>query len=1504
MIAAGSPDAWRALVDASPVGQLLLDSRARILYANPAAAQWLGRSPETLIDSDFPHPVTPGSVVELPISKAREAPLEVEIGRTEVTWQGRPALLVSMHDVTDRRRLQSLKNQRVKVLERMAAGAPLDEVLHAVVALVESQFPQSICTVMLLDPDGLRLRHGASTRLPQALIDAFVGAEIGPGRGSCGTAAYARRNVIVADIATDPLWDDWRELALDNGLQSCWSVPIFSSTRQVVGTFATYHSTPYTPAAAELELTEACAHITSIAIERHRAEAQLQLLETCVEHLNDLVVITEAGPLDAPGPRMVFVNDAVLRLTGYRRDELLGQSPRILQGPLTQRGELDRIRTALEAARPVRAEVINYDRQGGQYWLQLDITPITAADGRLTHFVAIERDITQYKAIEATMRESEQRFRIVAKATNDAIWDWDLRTDAIWWSEGLQTLFGHAVADIEPAKRVAWTRRVHPDDRERVVQGIHAVIDGGGQDWNDAYRFQRADGSYAQVEDRGYVLRDDDGRPVRMIGGMNDVSARKQAEAEASRALEQLRVSEAKYRMLFEGNPHPMWVYQRSSLRVLAVNAAAVAHYGYTRDEFLAMRLTDLRPAEDVERLLDVVEQSAPGFHYSDGWRHRCKDGSLIEVEISSGDILFDGQPARMVLANDITRRTQAERELARVSRAERMLSLCNQAVVQVETEQDLLQAVCRIGVETGDYPFAWVGFARDDEQRTIEPMAYHGSGAGYLQQIRISWRDDVPDGQGPAGRIIRTGAPVLVEDIEHDASFRPWAAEALQHGFRAMVGLPLRDGDRTVGVLCFYPGSSQSLVADELKLLQKLADSLAHGIDFIRSREERRRVHAAVVRMATAVSTSTGEDFFPQMALAMAEAVGADAAYILRWLPGQPPQGKALAVVTDGRQHPDFECVLENIPCIRLLREPVGVVTEDLLDEFPGIFDLTGIEASAYVGRRFDNPHGEPLGSLCVLFREPLAKTEFIVSTLSIFAARAGAEQERQAADARIRQQAALLDKARNAIIVRDLDGRITYWNHGAERMYGWTADEVLGRINRDDSVDDSKLLEDINNALLRDGEWIGRLDRQHRDGTSITVEAYCTLIRSADGTPHSMLAIVNDITQRVQLEQRLQRSERMEAIGQLTGGVAHDFNNLLTVMLGNAEMLVEKLAGQPPLLELAELTYTAAARGAELTHHLLAFARRQALEPVPVQVNALIASMNVLLRHTLGGEVEIETTQTAGLWDALIDPAQLEGALLNLCLNARDAMPGGGRLTIETANVWIDQDYADKHAEVRPGQYVRVAVSDTGAGIAAEHLERVFEPFFTTKKVGKGTGLGLSMVYGFVKQSQGHVKVYSEPGQGTTIKMYLPRATSKPPAQRDEDGIAPPAVRGDEVILLVEDDELVLPYAEAQLRSLGYRVITARNGDQALETLQQHPEIDLLFTDVMMPGGMNGRQLADAAVALRPELRVLYTSGYTENAIIHHGRLDPGVQLLSKPYTRAALARKVRAALGESAQ
>jgi signal transduction histidine kinase len=379
---------------------------------------------------------------------------------------------------------------------------------------------------------------------------------------------------------------------------------------------------------------------------------------------------------------------------------------------------------------------------------------------------------------------------------------------------------------------------------------------------------------------------------------------------------------------------------------------------------------------------------------------------------------------------------------------------------------------------------------------------------------------------------------------------------------------------------------------------------------------------------------------------------------------------------------------------------------------------------------------------------------------------------------------------------------------------------------------------------------------------------------------------------------ESQVRQAQKMEAIGQLTGGVAHDFNNILTVITGTIEILDEAVKDRPHLAQITNMMGAAAARGADLTRHLLAFARRQPLHPRSVDVNALVIEAARLLRPTLGEQVEIESMLAHDTAPALIDPSQLSTAILNLALNARDAMQNGGKLTLETKNVVLDENYAAMSSDVNPGNYVMIAVSDSGEGIPASLLEKVFEPFYTTKDVGRGSGLGLSMVYGFVKQSNGHIKIYSEEGHGTTVKLYLPQAAGVADALPAEAGISE-LERGDETILIVEDDALVREYVVTQISRLGYDTLAASNAAEALAIINGPERIDLLFTDVIMPGGMNGRQLAIEAEMRRPGLKVLFTSGYTENAIVHHGRLDAGVLLLPKPYISSDLARMIRTAL-----
>jgi PAS domain S-box-containing protein len=468
--------------------------------------------------------------------------------------------------------------------------------------------------------------------------------------------------------------------------------------------------------------------------------------------------------------------------------------------------------------------------------------------------------------------------------------------------------------------------------------------------------------------------------------------------------------------------------------------------------------------------------------------------------------------------------------------------------------------------------------------------------------------------------------------------------------------------------------------------------------------------------------------------------------------------------------------------------------------------------------------------------------------------------------------------------------------------RVLGWAEEEIVGRTTAwIGHPDDSPLNQEQIAKIAAGARSLAFENRLRTREGHYRVISWTTVVEQG-----ALYCTGRDVTaererqkELDEVQERLRQSQKMETVGQLTGGVAHDFNNLLQIIAGNLDLLLRTLPDDAPRQRrAAESAMSGAKRAATLTERLLAFSRRQPLSPKPLNANRLISDMSDLLHRSLGETVEVEVVLSPSLWRAEIDPNALENAILNLALNARDAMPDGGKLTIETANTHLDRDYVAQHPELTAGQYVSISVSDTGHGMAPEVVERVFEPFFTTKEVGKGTGLGLSQVYGFVKQSGGHVKLYSEQGQGTTVRLYLPRLTGDR-AVEDAEASPPPVPEraGQETILVCEDDPDVRAFSAEVLRELGYTVREAVDGPSALRLLEREDgRVDLLFTDVVLPGGMTGSVLAEQARRKRPEVKVLFTTGYARNAIVHHGRLDPGVELITKPFSYTDLAGRIR--------
>ncbi len=490
-------------------------------------------------------------------------------------------------------------------------------------------------------------------------------------------------------------------------------------------------------------------------------------------------------------------------------------------------------------------------------------------------------------------------------------------------------------------------------------------------------------------------------------------------------------------------------------------------------------------------------------------------------------------------------------------------------------------------------------------------------------------------------------------------------------------------------------------------------------------------------------------------------------------------------------------------------------------------------------------------------------------------------------------------------AIIALDPDWNVTRWNPAAEQMFGWIESEVLGQflpiVSEDKRDEHLKLRKRV---LLGEAFTNVEVRRRKKDGSPVDISISIAPLRDSQGRVVGIISVSADITERKRIEQetaslqdQLRQSQKVEAIGQLAGGIAHDFNNLLTIIQGNSQLSLMDLQEGDPLKANIEEIQEAAKRAADLTRQLLAFSRKQILEMRVLDLNQVLQRLDKMLRRVIGEDIELVTFLPDLIGKVKADPGQIEQVIMNLSVNARDAMPEGGKLTIETANVELDEEYAKRHIAVQPGRYVMLSMSDTGVGMTPEVRERIFEPFFTTKEKGKGTGLGLSTVYGIVKQSGGNVWVYSEPGQGTTFKIYLPQVDEPLEELREE--VVKEVSRGHETILLVEDEDVVRKLAVRVLKRQGYKVLEAPDGGKAFMLCEAYKEpIHLILTDVVMPG-MSGRKLVDRLKVIHPEIKVLYMSGYTDNAILHHGILEPGTNFIQKPFTIDGLARKVREAL-----
>jgi PAS domain S-box-containing protein len=1018
--------------------------------------------------------------------------------------------------------------------------------------------------------------------------------------------------------------------------------------------------------------------------ERKKTEQRLSLLDTCVANLNDIILITEASPLEEPGPRIVFVNNAFERITGYTPAEAIGRSPRFLQGEKTDRRIVDEIREALERQQPIRKQVVNYRKDGSEYLMEIDMVPILDARGKCTHFAAIEHDITEWTRAECTLRESERRFREVLENVDLLA----LMLD----KNGLITFCNDYML-----KLTGWTReevmgsdcflKFIPETEEAVKKLFFDKLGSGDFPSHRENSIKIRNGERRLIRWSNTMLRDETDHIIGLTAIGEDITEQKRTE-------DQLLWKTA----FFEAHVHS------------AIDSILVVD-------------NDGKKIIQNQRMIDLWDIPAE-------FAHDVDDSRQLE----------------------------------------------------------------------------WVTKQIKDPNEFAKSVAYlyaHPDQVGH-DEIKLT-----------SGKVFdRYSAPVKGEDGKRygriwsfrDVTDRKRAEEALiesEHKFRALFEVA------NDGIYMMHDGV--------------FVDSNAKALELFGVTREQ--------------------------------------------LLGQPPAAFSPLTQPDGRSSTD---------------KSVELIQRALAGE-PQFFEWVNCR-----------PDGTPIRVDVSLNRLDLGGEVYVQAIVRDISDRKRAEEQ-------IADQASLLDKTQDAIIVRDLLGKILFWNKGAERMYGWTSQEVQDRDLDGFLYANRKQFEEINSLAISRGEWSGELQHLTKERVPLTVEARWTLIRDQKGNPKSTLAINTDITERKKIEAQFLRSQRMESIGTLASGIAHDLNNILAPIMMSIDIL-KTTSDSPQTTKILKTIEISAKRGADIVKQVLSFARGIEGERIEVQPRHILKDLGHIIKDTFPKDIRLNFSIPDDTWTILGDPTQVHQVLLNLCVNARDAMPHGGSLSITVENCELDEHYVAMNSQAKAGRYVKIDVTDSGTGIPRALIDKVFEPFFTTKDISKGTGLGLSTVMAIVKSHGGIINVYSDQGKGTSFTIYLPAMETSSDAKREQAEQANLPRGNGETILVIDDEASILTITSETLRTFGYKVLTAIDGADALGIYLQHrSEVNVVLTDMMMPV-LDGPATIHALMRINPAVKIIAASGLNMNSSVAKASGDGVKHFLPKPYTAGTLLKTVRIILDEA--
>ena len=1179
---------------------------------------------------------------------------------------------------------------------------------------------------------------------------------------------------------------------------------------------------------------------------------------------DELQVVTDALPV-----LISFIDkDHVYRFVNRHYETWFGRpASEILDRPVREvvGEEVYRARRPF-MARALAGEDVTFDalmpyRDGVSRQSEVRYIPRRTEGGAVDGIFVMVTDIAERHRARADLQVAEDRLRLALEGAGTGIYDYDLVTGALAWDARTRALFG--LSDDDPVSyEGAFLPGVHPDDRERADRAVQAAI-GSPEGFDIEYRvIGRRDGVERVLAARGNtVFRD--GRPARFVGTVRDITDARAAERTARRLA-----------ALVEQSSDFIGIADLAG-NAEFLNEAGRKLVGLTSlEEARRYNLVDyFEPCDRrtvVERVLPAVRDT--GFWEGDLAFRNFSTGAAVPVHYTIFPVR-DAQGAVTgygTVTRDLTeRRRQESFRDALITFGDRLQACSDTAGMAAAGAEIMARTLVldRAGYGTVDETLEHIEIERDWTAPGVASVAGRHRFADY--------------GEVRAG--LELGREVVIRDVTTDPRTANNPGALLAVGARALINVPVMEHGRIVALFFLHDRHPRDWRTDKLAFIRDVAERTRAAIERFRAEESRRE----------------SEEQFRVFAQAMPNHVwAADANGELYWFneqvhayagtaPGEL-DGTAWASIV----HPD-DVEAAGRAWAGALANGTHYETEFRIRRADGAYRWFLVRAEPIRGG--DGSVTRWIGTNTDIEdrKRAVAQLERLNATLE------------QQVEERTRDRDRMWRLSTDVMLVARFDATIVAVNPAWTALFGWSDAELIGRsfmdlVHPNDAASTAAAAGD-----LSVGSVIPRFENRyrHKDGS------YRWLSWTAVPDEDFIHAVGRDVTSEkeaaqalARTEEALRQSQKMEAVGQLTGGLAHDFNNLLTGISGSLELLQTRMS-QGRLTDLdryINAAQGASKRAAALTHRLLAFSRRQTLDPKPTDVNALIHGMEELIRRTVGPAIHIEVVGAAGLWPALVDPPQLENALLNLCINARDAMPDGGRITVETANKWLDERAA-RERELPPGQYLSLCVTDTGTGMTPDVVARAFDPFFTTKPTGQGTGLGLSMIYGFARQSGGQVRIYSEVGQGTTMCIYLPRHYG------DAEGVeslpdlasAPRAEQG-ETVLIVDDEPSIRMLVTEVLEDLGYTAIEAADAAAGLKVLQSDVRIDLLVTDVGLPGGMNGRQMADAGRVSRPGLKVLFITGYAENAAVGNGHLEPGMAVLTKPFVMEALASRIKELIG----